>query len=271
MDKNSNIEDPKPTSVALFLQRAIEEKKDRNPLLSLRSASHKIGISPSQVSRIISGERKVTGEIIAKIADWLQLAPPDTDYLAKLSVYENISSPHLKEVYFLNHIANHYMTKVYFSDLAQDRFNKLVEETEPYKTYSYFHPETRSQRLLFRLKCRKSGEVVSSFYDYFCSIKLMVSGPGFFIEKENGHFMGCAGEEAGHRVYFNHPTNKDISIRFDGDFPHIPLTFINILRSSKIAIFSMTYSKDELVEEGEFLELGDPSFSEPIYRKLIRI
>jgi DNA-binding Xre family transcriptional regulator len=44
-----------------------------------------IGISPSHLSGIEVGKRKLTDDILLKICDCLKLTPGEKDYLAKLS------------------------------------------------------------------------------------------------------------------------------------------------------------------------------------------
>lgn len=63
------------------LNHLISQKIARNPLLSMRSLARRVGVNPSTLSRILSGQRNLTLKMAVKFADSLELSPKDRHLL----------------------------------------------------------------------------------------------------------------------------------------------------------------------------------------------
>lgn len=57
------------------LQNEFHLRRERNPNLSLRSFARWLGISPAQISQVMSGKRRLTPKMAGKIARRLDLSP----------------------------------------------------------------------------------------------------------------------------------------------------------------------------------------------------
>ncbi|WP_372655409.1 TIGR02147 family protein [Halobacteriovorax sp.] len=64
-----------------WLENLFAEKIKRNPNYSLRSFAKQVGVSPSNVSRILSGKRSLTFKFALKIADALSFSPEEREHL----------------------------------------------------------------------------------------------------------------------------------------------------------------------------------------------
>ncbi len=58
-----------------YLQEELVLRCKRNPSYSLRSFSKAVGVSPSFLSKILNGQRRITDEVFEKIATNLNLEP----------------------------------------------------------------------------------------------------------------------------------------------------------------------------------------------------
>lgn len=58
-----------------FLKQMLEERQKRNPNFSLRAFARHLGMSPAQLSQLISGKRPLTQKAAHKISERLDLSP----------------------------------------------------------------------------------------------------------------------------------------------------------------------------------------------------
>lgn len=63
-----------------YLQVELDRRKETNPLFSLRAFARNLGISPAQLSQIISGKRPLTITTAKTIAKALKLSPIESDF-----------------------------------------------------------------------------------------------------------------------------------------------------------------------------------------------
>lgn len=57
----------------IFLEKALKRKKEKNPAYSLRAFAKQLGISPSSLSEILKGQRRVSIKIAERIINQLDL------------------------------------------------------------------------------------------------------------------------------------------------------------------------------------------------------
>ncbi len=77
-----NIEEYNPRRI--WLENLLAERIQANPSYSLRSFSNRVGVSPSVLSRVLSGKRSLTFKLALRIADALSFGPEDREHLIKL-------------------------------------------------------------------------------------------------------------------------------------------------------------------------------------------
>lgn len=58
-----------------LLKRELELRKQRNPRYSLRSFAKNLGMSPAQLSQLISGKRKFSPDTLQQVSEQLHLSP----------------------------------------------------------------------------------------------------------------------------------------------------------------------------------------------------
>lgn len=72
-----------------WLENLLTERIQRNPSYSLRSFSQRVGVSPSVVSRVLSGKRNLTFKLALRIADALSFGPQEREHLIDLFSAKN--------------------------------------------------------------------------------------------------------------------------------------------------------------------------------------
>ena len=77
-----NIEEINPRRT--WLENLLNERVQRNPSYSLRSFSSRIGVSPSVLSRVLSGKRNLSFKLALRIADSLKFGPEEREHLLEL-------------------------------------------------------------------------------------------------------------------------------------------------------------------------------------------
>jgi uncharacterized protein (TIGR02147 family) len=71
----------------------LREKKAKNASFSLRAYARQLGISPTQLSMVISGKRPLTAKVALKLADHLQLSPYEKERLLTEVHATRVSAP----------------------------------------------------------------------------------------------------------------------------------------------------------------------------------
>jgi uncharacterized protein (TIGR02147 family) len=66
------------TEIVQRIRSELLERKNKNPLYSLRAFARDLGLSPSHLSRMLSGERLLSPRQINKVADELKLSSQET-------------------------------------------------------------------------------------------------------------------------------------------------------------------------------------------------
>lgn len=87
-------EDPQPTTdFHVWLQNEFVERSRKNPKFSLRAFAKRLDIDPSTVSQLLSGKRRATPRVIAKICDQLSTPPKTRSHLLGGSKPRRTASP----------------------------------------------------------------------------------------------------------------------------------------------------------------------------------
>ncbi|MBI3017412.1 MAG: TIGR02147 family protein, partial [Deltaproteobacteria bacterium] len=109
-----------------FLSHTFKEKQKKNPKYSLRSWSGHLGFrSPSVISMVLRGERKLQLELLTKIAESLRLTDPEKQYLQVLTLYSNAITPAEKQLY--SDLLGHIRPDQEFSTLHLDKFRLISD------------------------------------------------------------------------------------------------------------------------------------------------
>lgn len=84
------------------LQTALTDAQTRNPAYSLRSFASKLGLSPSSLSEILNGKRRVSRKIALRVTERLCLPPEQKDALLGLFPQQGTGElPEASKVYTL--------------------------------------------------------------------------------------------------------------------------------------------------------------------------
>jgi uncharacterized protein (TIGR02147 family) len=87
-------EDPQPTAdFHIWLQNEFVERSRKNPKFSLRAFAKRLDIDPSTVSQLLSGKRRATPRVIAKICDQLSTPPKTRSHLMEGSKSRRTAGP----------------------------------------------------------------------------------------------------------------------------------------------------------------------------------
>lgn len=81
-----------------FLQDALTQGRLRNPSYSLRALATKAGLSPSALSEILNGKRKVTTERATKILNKMGVSPEKSEFILKSMTSLGGSKPHQQQL-----------------------------------------------------------------------------------------------------------------------------------------------------------------------------
>ena len=81
MDEQTQNVSRKGLNYRQWLASELAERKLRNPAFSLRSFSKKLGMSPTSLSLLLGGKRPLTANQALRIADRLNLSPPEKNAL----------------------------------------------------------------------------------------------------------------------------------------------------------------------------------------------
>lgn len=81
-----------PSDAAKLLKDELDLRKKRNPQYSLRAFSRHLGISPSQLSQLISGKRNFSTDILMKVSEKLHLSPEEE---RQLILQNTLSKTHI--------------------------------------------------------------------------------------------------------------------------------------------------------------------------------
>lgn len=76
------------SDAARLLKNELAERKARNSNYSLRAFAQNIGISPAQLSQLLSGKRNFTADMLAQIATALHLSPDEERSLMTRTLLE---------------------------------------------------------------------------------------------------------------------------------------------------------------------------------------
>ncbi|WP_374078805.1 TIGR02147 family protein [Bdellovibrio bacteriovorus] len=89
---------PQPQDAVQLLQEELTQRKQRNPRYSLRAFAQSLGISPAQLSQLLSGKRSFTADMLGQIAKSLHLSPEEERYLVTQTLLpKTLSSVQEKE------------------------------------------------------------------------------------------------------------------------------------------------------------------------------
>src|SRR3989338_5406897 len=109
-----------------FLASVFKEKQRKNPKFSLRSWSKQLGFqSPSVLSMVLRGERKLQLDRLTKIADALSLSILEKQYLQVLNLYSNATKSSEKQLYA--DLLNQIRPDQEFSTLHLDQFRLISD------------------------------------------------------------------------------------------------------------------------------------------------
>ncbi|MEZ0391820.1 MAG: TIGR02147 family protein [Pseudobdellovibrionaceae bacterium] len=75
------------TNFKEYLESQLEQRKARNPRYSLRAFAGSLGVSPAQLSQMLSGKRVITLETISKVSDRLGISPIEKQEFMKAEFF----------------------------------------------------------------------------------------------------------------------------------------------------------------------------------------
>lgn len=79
---------------SVLLKKELEQRKQKNPRYSLRSFAKNLGMSPAQLSQLISGKRKFSPDSLRQVSEHLRLSPEQaTTLFSRTLLPVHIASP----------------------------------------------------------------------------------------------------------------------------------------------------------------------------------
>lgn len=115
----------------LFIRSSIEAKLSVNSNLSLRSVAEKMALSPSYLSRVLSGQRKISLDSAGKVARYFNLSADEALYFFNLVELDN-TKDEKERARLLKNLQNESHIKF----LSADQF-KLVSDWYHFAILSY--------------------------------------------------------------------------------------------------------------------------------------
>ena len=97
----------------------------KNPAFSLRAFALKLDISPSALSEIMAGKRKISQKMAVKLLDRMYLDPQESDEIKKL--FEVKASGQTEESADGKNVLQKYKKNINFLKLSSDQFNVISE------------------------------------------------------------------------------------------------------------------------------------------------
>lgn len=86
------------TSYSKYLAAELKQRKSQNALYSLRSMSLQLGISPTTLSDVINGKKKLSEKTGLKVSKKLKLSAKESKYFQTLIHFENTQDENLKSI-----------------------------------------------------------------------------------------------------------------------------------------------------------------------------
>ncbi|MBP9679843.1 MAG: TIGR02147 family protein [Bacteriovorax sp.] len=80
-----------------WLENLLAEKTKKNPLFSMRAFARIVDVSPAVLSRILSGQRKLTFNLAVRIADALVLGPEEREVLYSFYLPQQINQTDVRK------------------------------------------------------------------------------------------------------------------------------------------------------------------------------
>jgi uncharacterized protein (TIGR02147 family) len=81
-----------------YLTCELADRVAKNPLYSLRAFARDLELAPTSLSQVLSGRKNLSQERAIRIAERLELNPPEVEYLSLLVQQDKAKSPKLREM-----------------------------------------------------------------------------------------------------------------------------------------------------------------------------
>lgn len=235
-------------STASYLKYILELKKEKNPKFSLRSFALKTGVSPSTLSKVLTGQKHLTLYDAHRLTQALKMERPEAEAFLNLTFSEakgeaNPNRPHETSQVYLENI---------------DTIKNLQESTQVDKVFIYQRSNSYIQRQLVILKESETQKRSPHFYDVYVNLQREVAGPGYFIAQESGLYKNITATPASiftENVRFQ---RDDYKVEFDAEgFPTINGIILLFDRNpNKYFEVDMKYSKSSCLVIGEEIDLS---------------
>src|SRR5689334_6944602 len=160
------------TDPSKFLRDAWREKKEKQPQLSLRSWSTRLGFeSHSSLHLLLTGKRQIPRKNIKKLAEALGLSVKETNYLELLVEFQRAKSPDEKS-YFADKIQStrgHKSTVKMFEvesfKYLSNPLHTVILEMTALKDFNP-SPEWIQSKLTFRATIKEIKDVLQRLLDF---------------------------------------------------------------------------------------------------------
>lgn len=262
----------KNLNVAEFIEEAFERKKLKAPHLSIRAAALRLEMSPSTISRILQGKRKISLDTAEKLAHWLKLSAEEKIYLRNLVLYEMVESPILKEELFRT-ICYSPVSITLVDENPSIDINETLKMSRVTKIYTYIDHSNRDHRSLYRLQNEKNNELSPSFYDIFFSLERSAASAGYFLANTDGNYRAYLDILTNNpqATFENSIHNRNLKVEFQAHFPRIIGVTANLLKKEKFGLLDICFSQEQVIVEGEIFDRLNSDFKENYSRKYERV
>lgn len=251
-----------------FLKEVLRSKTAKNPTFSLRAMAQQIGISPSALSEYLNAKKTVSTDSALRIVQWLKLKKNESEYFTTLVQLESAKSPRIRSV-LIKKIED---LKPLVSEIESLELKKIINSyaIDSVATYS----DMLNGRTLVRLKDKKTGKMVRTFFESLFFVDRFISYIIYFVENSDGRFtvyqnQVLGGENKLSRFLKN---NRSLKVTFDSDgYPKVHGLTIFTAGTSRYSLCDLTYTKTKATIRGRYMDQESPEDFFPIKNDYLRL
>ncbi|MEM7645700.1 MAG: hypothetical protein AAF203_02210, partial [Pseudomonadota bacterium] len=253
-----------------YLNKVIDEKKAKNPLISLRGLSKKMDLSVAMLSGVLNGSKHLSVESAFKISKWLGLKGRDSDYFMDLVQLEIIKDPKIVEQ-LARKMINRYSKP---NEERALKVSEVMKKTMIGRQLCYGIPKTHKTRNLSLLIDRETGRQSEHFYDNLYNPEISISITGHFIfHSETGCYQAYLDflQAETYQIDQFFPQNNHLLVDWDeGGLPSIRSVAIKTREEDSYLLGDMIYNEEKAVIRGEKIFPQDVERTEPVEHTYFR-
>jgi uncharacterized protein (TIGR02147 family) len=176
--------------VKSFLREELVERMKKNPSYSMRAFARNLGIAPSMLGAVLTGQRKLSEEKVIQISQTLELDEKETTYLRLLCRFEATKSQNLKADLLKE--LNRIHSKTHATHLDIEHFRMISEWyhlplLESFRVYGPQFNEIQAAKA-FGISVHEVRDAI----ERFLKLELIESAPQGGYEKTDNRLMSTS-------------------------------------------------------------------------------